>query len=203
MKIDFRVPDDNKEHRICIVCKHENVDRIQQSSHIVYHCNNCNKTRTRTLYFNQHKWWIDKNKELWHESAGVFVRNGSNQYLFFERNEFPIALTIPAGHVDIGEDPLNTAKRELQEEVGIEAKALVYLGANNVSGDSCSSGADAHRLNAYFLNYDSPQTIIVKEEGDKPVWLSLEEASTTNLAPAVKKLIELHTSNLNNLASST
>ena len=40
-----------------------------------------------------------------------------------------VMLEIPAGKLDIGEDPIDCAKRELIEETGYDAKDLVYLGA--------------------------------------------------------------------------
>jgi len=40
-----------------------------------------------------------------------------------------VMLEIPAGKLDIGEDPMDCAKRELIEETGYDAKELVYLGA--------------------------------------------------------------------------
>lgn len=39
-----------------------------------------------------------------------------------------IFLEVPAGKIDSEENPFNTAKRELQEETGIEAQDLYYIG---------------------------------------------------------------------------
>lgn len=39
-----------------------------------------------------------------------------------------IIYEIPAGKIDMGENPLNAAKRELSEETGYKAKDFIYLG---------------------------------------------------------------------------
>ncbi|GIM27933.1 ADP-ribose pyrophosphatase [Clostridium polyendosporum] len=39
-----------------------------------------------------------------------------------------ILLEIPAGKINIGEDPLQCAKRELEEETGYKSDSFVYLG---------------------------------------------------------------------------
>ncbi len=49
----------------------------------------------------------------------MFVRNPEGKFLFFERTIFPFAFTVPAGHVDAGEEPDIAALRELEEEVGL------------------------------------------------------------------------------------
>jgi hypothetical protein len=86
-------------------CKTETVDQVNVQGKVEYHCLTCGHTNNRAIYFYKHKVWQDKVGELWHESAGVFVRNRQGKYLFFQRTEFPFALTIPAGHVDKKELP--------------------------------------------------------------------------------------------------
>jgi ADP-ribose pyrophosphatase len=40
-----------------------------------------------------------------------------------------ITLEVPGGMVDIGEDPADSAARELREETGYEAESIVHLGS--------------------------------------------------------------------------
>lgn len=50
--------------------------------------------------------------------------------LMIRQYRYPIGkvlLEFPAGHVDSGEDPLETAKRELEEETGYAAKKVKYV----------------------------------------------------------------------------
>jgi 8-oxo-dGTP pyrophosphatase MutT (NUDIX family) len=106
----------------------------------------------------------------------VFVRNNAGKYLFYKRTEFPFRLTVPSGHVDQDESAKVAAARELREEAGIEPD-LTLLATEEVRGDSCSAAADAHVWNAFLAELaDDGQDITILEEGEAPLWLTLDEA---------------------------
>src|SRR5438874_1514598 len=46
-----------------------------------------------------------------------------------------VSLTLPAGHLDAGESPIEAAKRELLEETGFEAQEYRLLGSFVVNGN--------------------------------------------------------------------
>lgn len=55
---------------------------------------------------------------------------GLGELLMIRQYRYPldkVLLEFPAGHVDSGEDPLETAKRELEEETGYAAKKIEYV----------------------------------------------------------------------------
>jgi 8-oxo-dGTP pyrophosphatase MutT (NUDIX family) len=64
--------------------------------------------------------------------ASVAVING-NKLLMGKRNDNS-KFTLPGGHLNPGEEPMDGAKRELLEEAGITPDNLYYLGAKNVVG---------------------------------------------------------------------
>jgi len=70
--------------------------------------------------------WID------HPGAVVILGMLDNGRLLLERQfRYPlrrIFLELPAGKIDTGEHPLDTAKRELREETGYKAKLWRHLG---------------------------------------------------------------------------
>jgi ADP-ribose pyrophosphatase len=55
---------------------------------------------------------------------------GRHKLLMIRQFRYPIGkvlLEFPAGHVDDGEDPAGTARRELEEETGYAAKKVEYV----------------------------------------------------------------------------
>ncbi|HQR04615.1 MAG: NUDIX hydrolase [Proteobacteria bacterium] len=67
-----------------------------------------------------------------HPGAAVVIAALDNGKLLFERQfRYPlrrIFLELPAGKIDAGEHPLDTARRELREETGYKAKSWTHLG---------------------------------------------------------------------------
>jgi isopentenyl-diphosphate delta-isomerase type 1 len=74
---------------------------------------------------------VHKNKNLIHRSVGVLVFNSKGELLLQKRSETkdtdPGKWTIScSGHVNSGDTYENTAKRELREELGVQAP-LIYI----------------------------------------------------------------------------
>lgn len=116
--------------------------------------------------------------------------NSKNKALFFERTIYPFAFAIPAGHLDTGEDTDTAAKRELQEETGIEVGSIKLFSEEDVIGDKCRRGADNHKWHLYTTKVENVDTIRINDEGVKPVWLTLEEALEKKLVYPVQYFIE-------------
>jgi 8-oxo-dGTP pyrophosphatase MutT (NUDIX family) len=195
MKIDFPLPQDDKTHKYCIECHADGVQEVMRDDMRLFGCPSCGKVSERYIHIgngpDDGKWWLDDKEEIWHESAGVFVRNPEGKYLFFERTSFPLGLTIPAGHVSHGEEHGEAVTRELEEEVGIKAEHIRHLLDVDIE-ESCIGGADSHRWHVYGEDLDAPLEVEVREEGRKPVWLTLEEAASKELPAAARYLIENH-----------
>lgn len=191
MKLDFSYESEGY-HQYCFTCHAEAVDRIFKEDKTYYKCSACNQVNERSIVVDPKvKWWVDDTKEYHHESAGIFVIEPSGKVLFFERNIFPFALTVPSGHVDTNEEPLAAAVRELEEEIGIKINPddLQHVATEDIVGDSCRRGADVHRWHAYLLKLKSIPPIKVKEEGGSPTWLSLDKVGRKNLIVPVQYII--------------
>lgn len=194
MKLDFALPRDNRRHEYCLACRAEAVRTVMHGSHAMCHCDACGQTLPRSLIIDPAiDWWLGDDKEYWHKTAGIFVRNPQGQFLFFERTKFPFGLTVPAGHVDRGEQPLTAALRELGEEVGISAQRLEPIATDNLAGDSCRRGSDAHVWHSFLLVLDQEIEVEVAEEGERPVWLTLTQEKAVPFTWATQAVIERNT----------
>ena len=193
MKLNFNWKNDGKWHQYCMNCHAETVERVYENNKTFYFCDSCEQKQDRSIIIDPAiKWWTVDNGEYWHESSGIFVRNADKKFLFFERLIFPFALTVPSGHVDAGEDSFSAAIRETKEEIGYDAENLLHIATEDIVGDSCSRGADIHRWHAYLLPLQTNINVEVteKDEGQKPVWLTLEEAMKKELTYPVKYIID-------------
>lgn len=75
-------------------------------------------------------------------------------------------LEIPAGGCEKGEDPLVTAKRELEEEAGVKSDDLEYLISVNTEIAFCDEQIEvyvAHNLKPSHQNLDPDEFINVSE----------------------------------------
>lgn len=120
---------------------------------------------------------------LWHQGAHVWVVNQLGQVLLQMRSKekelHPSAWdTSAAGHVGAGEDPRTAARRELEEELGIEAKPedlQFYKIRKQEGGYKHLKNNEFH--NIYFYTFDGKieDLKLQKEEIDAVKFFSLEE----------------------------
>lgn len=192
MKLNFDWKNDGKYHQYCAHCHAETVERVYEDGKTFYFCSTCKQRHERSIVIDPAiEWRVADDGEYWHESEGVFIRNPEGKFLFFERLIFPFALTVPSGHVDAGEDALTAALRETEEEVGYKADKFVEVATEDIVGDSCRRGADAHKWHAYLLplKKDIDVKVTEEDEGQKPTWLTLDEALQKDLTYPVKYII--------------
>ncbi|MBW8485320.1 NUDIX hydrolase [Actinomadura parmotrematis] len=192
MRLDIAVPDDGLAHDYCWNCRAERVARAAAGA---WECAACGERHERVLRVDPGlAWWTGPDAEYWHATAGVFVRRADGRLLLFDRTLYPYAWTVPAGHVDAGEDPAAAASRELREETGLHVPAsrLRPLEVADMPGDSCWRGADAHRWHAFVADVPAATPATVREEGRDARWLTPDEALSLPVTPPVRALLQRH-----------
>lgn len=199
MKINFPLPTDGKRHRYCQNCLSENVYDVDIKRKRHYQCDNCKNKYDRLIDIDPAlSFWVDpQTKDYWHESVGVFVSNPAKKILFIVRTIFPYGYTVPAGHLEKGENPEKAAIRELFEETSIQTNHLDLFKVEDILDDPCRRGADSHRWHVYTYQLQKNQKITPnKEEGKKPCWLTIEEALTKKMTKPVDFLLRKYGSKL-------
>lgn len=83
-----------------------------------------------------------------HTSVGMFVWK-DERLLLIERAKFPFGFAVPAGHVDGDSSYEESARRELREEVGLEADGLKLLTEGRKENQCRREGGSWHYWKMY------------------------------------------------------
>ena len=95
--------------------------------------------------------------------AAVFAIDGENRVVLVKQYRYPmgeVVLELPAGKLEKGEDPADSARRELAEETGLEAGTFLSLGCSY-----SSPGILAERIYLYFAK-DLKQGPVHPDDGE-------------------------------------
>lgn len=125
---------------------------------------------------------IIKNNKKAHVSVGAIIKKGK-KYLLLERKIKPFGFAPPAGHVDIGETPLNALIREVKEESGLDVYECKLLLNELKSFEKCVYGLNSHYWYIYECKTKGKLKINSKEE--KSInWYTLKEIKKLKLEKA-------------------
>lgn len=124
--------------------------------------------------------------------AGGIVLNKGDVYIITKYNE----IQFPKGHIEKGEEPLETAIREVKEETGF--KDLKLLGKKPIINKYSFVDIDGKKEHAklYIYIFTTPsreqkKTIFMKLEKLTGKWMDLDEAiEKTNFDNVKKALLE-------------
>ena len=129
-------------------------------------------------------------KGLWHRESAIWIMNENGEMLFQKRaaskKQNPNKWALTAGHVDAGEEPIDTMVREIQEELGVNiekekfSKILVEKEKN--------FSPESNTINARFTEHYF--TIVPYKISDYKIQLSeLSEVKYFSLEE-IEKIIE-------------
>jgi len=108
-------------------------------------------------------------------AAAVVALTAGGEVVLIRQFRYPAKgelIEIPAGILDENEEPLNCARRELEEETGYTAQSLSHLGRIHVSPGICTENIDI------FLAEDIRKGEQNLEHGEviKPMLVKFEDA---------------------------
>ncbi len=129
-----------------------------------------------------------KNGQPMHYSVGALIKKG-DRYLLIDRAILPFGFAGLAGHVDEGEIPRESLKREVKEESGLDVGKCKLLFEEELDWNWCSTGMQIH----YWYLYECEVTGKMKrsfEETKSIGWYTADEIKELTLEPAWKYWFE-------------
>jgi bis(5'-nucleosidyl)-tetraphosphatase len=108
-------------------------------------------------------------------SAGVvlFRHRPRREYLVLDYGSH---WDLPKGHIETGEDPETTARRELQEETGIRDARFIPGFKESMRYFYRKAGEDMRKVVIYFLAETPIGDVTLSQEHCGYLWLPYEEA---------------------------
>lgn len=122
--------------------------------------------------------------------ASIAVRNG-NTVLLVKRGKEPFKgyWAFPGGAQEFGEMLEDAARRELAEETGLIAHALVFLGFADRIARNEDGEVTHHHVLARFLCEAFEGTARAGDDAAELRWVTLEEAAKLETVPQLLELI--------------
>lgn len=125
----------------------------------------------------------------------IAILNENKELLVLKRID-DSAWSLPCGWMDIGEHPIETAKRETKEEAGIDISPLGYI-AITAKGPNTYPSIAYHQINILVISkpINKNTKITLSHEHSEYKWIELDEnikwhAGHEILIKPIKKFIE-------------
>ena len=122
-----------------------------------------------------------KSGKLMHYSVGALIKR-DNKYLLIDRVKPPLGFAGLAGHIDEGEDKIQSLKREVEEESGLKVDDYKILFEEELDWNQCSRGVDIH----YWYLFECSVSGETKQnhiETKSIGWHSVDEIKKLKLEP--------------------
>lgn len=119
-------------------------------------------------------------------TVGAIIEKENNVLLTLRNHEpFMDYWCIPGGHIDFGETPEESIKREVKEETGLTVKKLKFFGYYS----EIYKEIKWHALALIFICETEGEIKICQKEVKEYKWFALEEALKQKLAFEHRKIL--------------
>ncbi len=179
----------------CPNCHANITNRTNQDKDDLIKCPECSKENKQLIIIDPEVKWHLENETYYHESVGILLVNSKGELLCFKLNKFPYGFTIPAGHIDKGENPPKAVAREAHEEVNARLTSPKLLVQATIHGDKCRRGCDDHLWWLYGAKIspeDEEGLQVDEKEGTQLEWVSYKKFRDMQVPFAMNYFIKHH-----------
>ena len=127
-----------------------------------------------------------------HPTVGALIFNPEGKLLLVRSHKFHDKYVVPGGHIEVGEKMTDAVIREAKEETGLDVYDPQLIFHQEFIQD------ESFWKNMHFIFFDfacktDSSDVILNEEAQSYVWVTLEEALTMNIDPytgnAIRELV--------------
>ncbi len=134
-------------------------------------------------------------KKFPESTVGVLVFNPEKKILLLKSHKWKGKYVTPGGHIEYGEKVEDTVKREVKEETGLDVSDIGFIRFDEAVFDKAFY-EKKHFVRLAFSARASSSKVVLNDEAQDFVWVSLEEALKMPVAPyslkAIKGYLESH-----------
>ena len=176
------------ETRRCLQCSSKRIqETVTAENNVMYSCPDCGYNGGR-LFLDDGLAVLDHTSDgkPRHYSVAAVIIKGPN-ILLQNRRYFPYALSVPAGHLDKGENPQHCVIREVKEETNLKVDSLKKLFEKEIIG-GCRRGVDLHHFHVFKCECSG--TLIKDEESLDLIWTPIKELKKDKLTHATGIILQ-------------
>jgi nucleoside triphosphatase len=115
-----------------------------------------------------------------HPTVGALIFNPEGKMLLVRSHKFHDKYVVPGGHIEVGEKMTDALIREAKEETGLDVYDLEFIFFQEFIQD------ESFWKNMHFIFFDfacktDSSDVVLNDEAEAYVWVTLEEALTMNV----------------------
>ena len=122
-------------------------------------------------------------------AVGALIFNKEGKLFLMKSHKWRGKYTIPGGHVELGETLEEALKREIKEETGLSIFNIEFV----IMHEFIYDNAFWKKKHFIFLDYACKtieESVVLNDEGQEYIWVSLEKVDSLDVDPYAKKAID-------------
>jgi nucleoside triphosphatase len=125
-------------------------------------------------------------------TVGALIFNQAGKVFLMLSHKWHDQYVVPGGHIELGETMQDALRREIMEETGLSIREIEFASLQEFVFDEAF-----HKKGQHFIFIDfvcqtdaGEDEVVLNEEAQEYVWVSVDEALALPIEPYTRRLIE-------------